>query len=203
MNTHTESEFPKTPANYTPLSPLSFLRRASSVFPSYPAVIYAGRRYTWSDVYGRACQLANALRRLGVRQGDTVSIVAANTPELFEAHYGVPMAGAVLNTINVRLDPATITHILRHSQCRLLIVDTQFSPAVKAALGTHGDVEVVDIVDDLAVLKPGEGERLGNMTYEEMLCLSSREPPPSQPKDEWDAITDPTPSRLLVRAWKK
>jgi fatty-acyl-CoA synthase len=183
-----ESAFPKTPANYAPLSPLSFLRRAGSVFPSHPAVIYGERRYTWRDVYGRACRLANALRHLGIREGDTVSLLAANTPELFEAHYGVPMAGAVLNTINVRLDPATIAHILGHSRCKLLIADTQFSLALKAALAAREGIEVIDIVDDRAVLKPGEGERLGKMTYDELLNFGNPEAPPSQPKDEWDAI---------------
>jgi fatty-acyl-CoA synthase len=189
MDRQTENEFPKTPANYVPLSPLSFLRRANTAFPTHPAVIYGGRSYTWNDVYRRACQLATALRRVGIEEGDTVSIIAANTPELFEAHFGVPMAGAVLNTINIRLDGQTIAHVLRHSLCRVLIADTQFSPAVKAALAINSEVQVVDIVDDLAVLKPGEGERLGKMTYDELLCVGSPEIPPSQPKDEWDAIT--------------
>jgi len=183
-----ESAFPKTPANYAPLSPLSFLRRASGVFPSHPAVIYGDRRYTWRDVYDRACRLANALRHLGINEGDTVSMLAANTPELFEAHFGVPMAGAVLNTINVRLDAATIAHILGHSRCKLLIADTQFSPALKAALAVTEGIDVIDIVDDRAILKPGEGERLGKMTYDELLGLGTKEIPPPQPKDEWDAI---------------
>jgi fatty-acyl-CoA synthase len=188
MARQTENEFPKTPANYIPLSPLSFVRRANNAFPKHPAVIYDDRCYTWSDIYRRACQLAMALRRIGIQEGDTVSIIAANTPELFEAHFGVPMAGAVLNTINIRLDGQTIAHILRHSRCRLLIADTQFSPAVKAALAMNSEVQVVDIVDDLAVMKTGEGERLGKMTYDELLSAGSLEIPPPQPKDEWDAI---------------
>lgn len=183
-----ESAFSKTSANYTPLSPVSFLRRASGVFPSHPAVIYGDRRYTWRDVHDRACRLANALRRLGINQGDTVSMLAANTPELFEAHFGVPMAGAVLNTINIRLDAGTIAHILGHSRCKLLIADTQFSPALKEALAAHGDIMVIDIVDDRAVLKLGEGERLGKMAYDELLDLGTAETPPPQPQDEWDAI---------------
>jgi fatty-acyl-CoA synthase len=189
MARQTANEFPKTPANHVPLSPLSFLRRTNNAFPTHPAVIYGGRSYTWHDIYRRACQLAMALRRVGIEEGDTVSIIAANTPELFEAHFGVPMAGAVLNTINIRLDAPTIAHILHHSRCRLLIADAQFSPAVKAALAMTSEVQVVDIVDALAVLKPGEGERLGKMTYDDLLCVGSAEIPPSQPKDEWDGIT--------------
>ncbi len=95
-------------ANFIPLSPLSFIRRSRDIYPQRPAVIYGTRRYNWAQVYGRAVRLASALASRGVRRGDTVSIIAANTPELFEAHFGVPLAGAVLNTINTRLDAGTI-----------------------------------------------------------------------------------------------
>jgi fatty-acyl-CoA synthase len=98
------------------------------------------------------------------------------------------MAGAVLNTINVRLDAPTIAHILGHSRCKVLIADTQFSPALKAALAAHGDITVIDIVDGRAVLKPGEGEGLGKMTYDELLEFGTAETPPPQPRGEWDAI---------------
>jgi fatty-acyl-CoA synthase len=184
-----EREFPKTAANHVPLSPLSFLRRANAAFPAHPAVIYGERRYTWSEVFRRSCRLANALRRLGIKKRDTVSIISANTPELFEAHFGVPMSGAVLNTINTRLDAETIGYILSHGNSRLLFTDTQFSPTVKAALAKHDDIMVVDIVDESAILKPGEGERLGRMTYREVLLLGDESEPPAYPVDEWNEIS--------------
>ena len=184
-----ERELPKTAANYVPLSPLSFLRRANAVFPAHPAVIYGERCYTWSEVFQRSCRLANALRRLGIKKKDTVSIIAPNTPELFEAHFGVPMSGAVLNTINTRLDAETIGYILSHSNSRILLTDTQFSPIVKAALAKHDDIMVVDIVDEMAVFKSGEGERLGRMTYREVLLLGDDSEPPPYPADEWNEIS--------------
>jgi fatty-acyl-CoA synthase len=177
-------------ANFTPLSPLSFLRRTRDVYPQRPAVIHGARRYTWAEVYARTARLASALAARGVRRGDAVSIIAANTPELFEAHFGVPMAGAVLNTINTRLDAETIAYILEHGEARVLIADTQFSPAVKAALAELGtsDLLVVDIADPEAVFRPGEGERLGALTYEELLAEGDPEAPWSLPEDEWETI---------------
>ncbi|MDX1400562.1 MAG: AMP-binding protein [Kiloniellales bacterium] len=179
------------PANFTPLSPLSFLRRCRDIYTARPAVIYGNRRYSWADVYERTVRLAAALAARGVRRGDTVSIIAANTPELFEAHFAVPMAGAVLNTINTRLDPDTIAYILGHGEAKLLIADTQFSPAVKAALGEMGQKAppVIDIVDEMAQFRPGEGKRLGNLTYEELLSEGEGGIPAALlPDREWDTI---------------
>ena len=180
---------PRT-ANFTPLTPLSFLARTRDVYPKRLALIHGTRRYTWEQVYGRTVRLASALAARGVTRGDTVSIIAANTPELFEAHFGVPMAGAVLNTINTRLDAETIAYILEHGEAKVLIADTQFSPAVKAALAetSNKDVLVVDIEDETAVFRPGEGERLGPVTYEELLAEGDPEAPWSPPEDEWQTI---------------
>ena len=129
-----EDGLDKNAANSVPLSPLSFIARAKDVYPDHPAVIYGSRRYSWRQVYDRAVRLASALAKRGIGEGDTVSVIAANTPELFEAHFGVPMIGSVLNAINTRLDPETIAYILEHGDAKVLITDSQFSPAVKEAL---------------------------------------------------------------------
>ncbi|MEM7172332.1 MAG: acyl-CoA synthetase [Pseudomonadota bacterium] len=177
-------------ANFTPLSPLSFLSRAADVYPDRLGLVYGDRHYSWAEVYARCRRFASALTGLGVKRGETVSIIAANTPELFEAHFGIAMAGAVLNTINTRLDPETIAYILEHGDTRVLITDTQFSPRVKDALAATAtkEVIVVDIADDQADLHPGEGERLGRMTYEELLAKGDPEAAWSLPESEWDTL---------------
>ena len=124
----------KNSSNYIPLSPLTFLERVKDVYPDYDSLIYGNRHYTWKQTYNRCIQFASALEKQGIGIGDTVSILAANTPELFEAHYSVPMTGAVVNTINIRLDSHTIAYILKHSDAKLFIVDTQFSPIIKRSL---------------------------------------------------------------------
>ena len=185
-----EDGLDKNAANSVPLSPLSFIARAKDVYPDHPAVIYGSRRYSWRQVYDRAVRLASALAKRGIGEGDTVSVIAANTPELFEAHFGVPMNGSVLNAINTRLDPDTIAYILEHGDAKVLITDSQFSPAVKEALerSREQDLLVVDIVDDQAELRPGEGECLGTLTYEDLLAEGDPDHPWSLPKDEWRAL---------------
>nr|MCA8835464.1 AMP-binding protein [Pseudomonadota bacterium] len=113
--------FPQNAANHTPLSPLSFIKRAALMFPDHPAVIYGKRRYTWAETYKRTVQLATAITNHGLGKGDTVAILSANTPEMVEAHFGVAMAGAVLNSINTRLEPETIAYILEHGEAKMLI----------------------------------------------------------------------------------
>ena len=124
----------KNRANYIPLTPLTFIERTKDVYPDYESVIYGNRNYTWLKTYKRCTQFASSLEQQGIGLEDTVSIIAANTPELLEAHYSIPMTGGVINTINNRLDAQTIAYILEHSDAKLLITDTQFSPAVKKAL---------------------------------------------------------------------
>src|SRR6516225_2921808 len=121
-------------ANYAPLTPLTFLDWSADVYPDRPAVIHGSRRFTWAQTRERCRRLASALSARGVGRGDTVSVIAANTPEMAEAHFGIPMTGAVLNTINTRLDAATIAYILDHAQARVLIADREFSPVVDQAL---------------------------------------------------------------------
>ncbi|MEO0980900.1 MAG: AMP-binding protein, partial [Pseudomonadota bacterium] len=157
MQEHYEA-LPRHTANHVPLSPLSFLERTAAIFPDRTAVVYNDLRLTWSDVQARVRRLAASLTELGIGQGDTVSVLAANTPELFELHYAVPLTGAVLNTINIRLEAETVAYILDHSDARLVIADTAFSGVVRAAFELNGkSLPVVDIVDPDG---PG-GDRLG------------------------------------------
>ena len=133
---------------YVPLTPLSFLERAKDVYPNYEAIVYEDRKYTWAEVYKRAAKFASALDKIGVSKGDTVSFLAFNTPEIFEAHYSVPMMGGVLNTINIRLDANTIAYILEHSDAKVLVVDRQLHVEVKKALNKlNKKITIIDIND--------------------------------------------------------
>ena len=145
---HYDTNLDKNDANYVPLSPLSFLERTKNIYPNYEAIVYESRSYTWSEVYKRCVKFASALEKIGVKTGNTVSIMAFNTPEIFEAHYSVPMTGAVLNTINIRLDANTIAYILNHSDAKVLVVDRQLHGEVKKALSTlKKDIIIIDIND--------------------------------------------------------
>jgi len=182
--------FPKTPANYVPLTPLSFLRRAGEVHGEHTAIIHGDLRRTWRETYDRCVRLGHALSQRGIARNDTVSFICPNTPEMIEAHFGVNMSGAVLNSINTRLDADTIAYILEHSESRIVFADTQYSPVMKEALALMGDAApvVIDIVDPQADLKPGEGERLGAETYEEFIAGGNPGWDWSMPGDEWDAL---------------
>ncbi len=180
----------KNKANYIPLSPLSFITRAKDIYPNYESVVYGNRSYTWLQTYNRCTKFASALNKLGIGFGSTVSIIAANTPELLEAHYSIPMTGGVVNTINTRLDAETIAYILDHSDAKILITDTQFSPTIKKALSIYGKkIPIIDIHDDQAIFKDGEGEKIGDWTYEEFLKTGEDNFNWSLPKDEWQAIS--------------
>jgi len=175
----------KNAANYVPLTPIGFLLRSAAVYPNRLAVIHGGRRYTWREALGRCRRLAAALAVRGIGRGDTVALTAPNIPEAFEAHFGVPMAGAVLNALNIRLDPDTIAFILRHGEAKVLITDTEFAPTVRQALAQLDQKPIViDIVDTSG---PG-GERLGGMDYEAFLATGDPDFPEVTPADEWDAI---------------
>jgi len=175
----------KNAANYVPLSPIGFLLRSAAVYPGRLAVAYGERRYSWHQALERCRRLASALAAHGIGRGDTVALMAPNLPEAFEAHFGVPMAGAVLNALNIRLDPDTIALILRHGEAKVLITDTEFSPAIKEALARLDDKPtVIDIAD---VQGPG-GERLGEMDYEAFLATGDPEFAELTPTDEWEAI---------------
>ena len=188
-----ERDLGRNPANYAPLTPLSFLERAAAVYPHHPAVIHQDRRYTWEQVWQRACLLASALENLGIGKGDTVSFMGANTPETFEAHFGVPMSGAVLNTLNVRLDAKAIAFILQHAEAKVLFTDWEYSATVKAALGMLSANKPVVIDIDDPCFKPEKegagGERLGQQTYEEFIKGGDPAYCCFQVEDEWQAIS--------------
>ena len=176
--------FEKQTANYVPLTPLSFLPRTALMFGDRPSVIYGKRRYNWQQTYDRCRALASALTQHGIQKHDTVAVVAANTPELVECHFGVAMAGGVLNTINVRLDASTIAYILNHGEARFLITDTGFSAMNKQALAEIGrdDIIVIDIIDNEAAI---EGETLGQMDYEAFIAGGDSQFEWHMPEDEW------------------
>ena len=173
-------------ANYTPLSPLSLIARAAYTYPQHLAVVHGERRYTWAETYARSRRLASALSHAGVGVGDTVALVAANTPEMVEAHFGVPMTGGVLNTLNTRLDAEAIAFMLQHGGAKVLITDTEFSPAIEKALAELDSKPlVIDIVDALG---PG-GKRIGAVDYEAFIAGGDPEHAWQHPADEWNAIS--------------
>ena len=173
-------------ANFEPLSPVSFLRRAAQIAPAHTAVIHGDRRYTYAQFYERSCRLASALSRRGIGQGDCVAIMGANTPEMLEAHNGVPMLGAVLNSLNIRLDPRTIAFILEHGEAQVLLTDCGFSDTVREALALiDRELLVVDIDDPMAT----GGECLGAVDYEDFLAEGDPNFAPEPLLDEWQALS--------------
>ena len=183
-----EQGMQRNDANFVPLTPLSFLDRIKDVYPDYEALIYQDRKYTWKQVYDRCIHFASALNKIGVGEGDVVSIMAANTPELFEAHYSVPMTGGVINTINTRLDVRTVAYILDHSDCKVFIVDRQFQKVASEALAqVDREITVIDIDDQHAGL--GEIPSLGKLEYESFLLSGDEDFEWVRPKDEWQAIS--------------
>ncbi|CAN5751057.1 acyl-CoA synthetase [soil metagenome] len=176
---------PKTPANHVPLSPLSFLRKAAATHPGDPAGVYGAASRTWRETYARCRRLAGALRAAGLRRGGTVAVLAANTPELYECHFGVPMAGGVLAALNIRLDADTIAYILDHAEAEILITDSEFAPVVRDALAkAAARPTVIDILDPAS----GCATRLGEADYEAFLAGGDPETEWALPEDEWDAI---------------
>jgi fatty-acyl-CoA synthase len=182
-----DADLDRNPANFQPLTPLSFLERAAAVFPDHTAVVHGARKWSYAEFYARARRLASALAKNGVKRGDTVSVMLANTPAMLEAHYGVPMTGAVLNTLNTRLDAAIIAFTLDHADTKILITDREFSKTVKEALALAKAKPLVIDYDDPEFTGPGE--RLGSGEYEEFLAGGEADFAWSMPDDEWDAIS--------------
>ena len=176
--------------NHVNLTPISFLQRAADVYGDIPSIIYGSRQYTWKQTGERCRRMANALQKLGVTKGTTVAMMAANTPELAEAHFCVPMSGGVLNAINTRLDPDTVTYILEHGDAKVLITDTQFSGVMAEAIsGMKNPPMVVDIVDDQSEAPGGSGQRLGKTTWEQLLETGDDTGDWGLPESEWDALS--------------
>ncbi len=185
---HYDTNLDKNEANYVPLSPLSFLERTKNIYPNYEAIVYESRLYTWSEVYKRCVKFASALDKIGIKTGDTVSIMAFNTPEIFEAHYSIPMVGAVINAINTRLDPKTISYILDHSDAKVLIVDRQFHEVINKALeNVKNKITIIDIDDK--DIDTSSFKKIGDLEYESFLSTGDENYDWKKPKDEWQAIS--------------
>ena len=181
-----EAGLERRQANFTALSPLSFIRRSARVYPEHIALVHGPLRQTWTDTYRRCRQLASALTQRGIGSGDTVAIMSPNVPAMYEAHFGVPMAGAILNTLNIRLDADTLSFILDHGEAKALITDGEFSDVMRKALTKAGrDLLVIDINDPL-----GPPDRnIGQITYEALLDEGDPEFDWMPPEDEWQAIS--------------
>jgi len=173
-------------ANYTPLTPLSFITRAADVYPNRTAVVHKSLRRTWAETYRRCCQLASALHKRGIGQGDTVAVMAPNLPETFEAHFAVPMAGAVLNALNIRLDAEAISFILQHGEAKVVIVDREFSEVIQRAVRMMANKPLVIDIDD--PFYEG-GELIGEKDYEALLSEGDPDFAWQMPEGEWEAIT--------------
>jgi fatty-acyl-CoA synthase len=185
MNSMYQQGLDKCEANYTPLSPLSFVERAASVYPQRTSVVHGARRFTWRETFARCRRLDSALRQRGFGLGDTIAIVATNIPAFYEALFGVPACGAVLNPINIRLDADAIAFILDHGEAKAVMVDTEFAPVMREALAKCSVKPlVIDIADEQAPCH----ERLGDLEYEELLAEGDPEAPWQLPADEWQAM---------------
>ncbi|HEX3430854.1 MAG TPA: acyl-CoA synthetase [Rhizomicrobium sp.] len=174
------------PANFQPLTPISFLERAALVFPDHTAIVHGKLKFSYAEFYTRSRRLASALAERGIGRGHTVAAMLANTPQMLEAHYGVPMTGAVLCNLNTRLDPAALAFILDHGEARVLITDREFAPIVKETLRLANVRPFIIDVDDREF--PQQGERLGSIEYKEVLAGGDPEFAWMPPEDEWDAI---------------
>lgn len=188
MVSHTiyEQGLEQVPANFEALSPLTFLERAASVYPLKTAVVYQGVRRNWQDTYTRCRRLASALQRRGVRKGETVSIICPNLPEHFEAHFAIPMIGAVLNSINTRLDASAVAFILEHAEAKVLFTDREMTPITKQAVKMLGRKILVIDIDDPSF---EGGELLGELSYEALLAEGDPEFEWQTPDNEWNAIS--------------
>ena len=177
----------QNPANYVPLSPLSFIERSAFVYPKRISIIQGARQYTWKESYDRCRQLASALINHGIGKGDTVAVMLPNTAPMFECHFGVPMTGAVLNTLNTRLDAEAIAFMLQHGEAKVLITDPEFTATVKAALALIDGPKplVIDIIDPEFT----GGEALGEKDYEAFLSEGEPDFAWQLPENEWDAIS--------------
>ncbi len=180
-------ELPRTPANFVALSPLRYLDRAAYIYPNQNAIIHGKRRITWREKYNRCRQFANQLQKLGIGKNDTVSVLLPNVPAMIEAHFAVPMAGAVLNTLNTRLDAKTVAFMLEHAESKVLLVDPEFTALATEALAlVSQDIYVIDVADEEF---EGEDKRIGQIEYEDWIAQGDANFEWHLPQDEWDAIS--------------
>ena len=182
-----DTDLPRTEANFAPFTPLAFIQRTAEVYPDKLAIVHGDLRQSWGQTYARCRQLASALQQAGIGKNDTVAVMLPNTPPMVEAHFGVPMAGAVLNTLNTRLDPEAVAFMLDHGQAKALIVDPEFASIVKKALAlreSKAPLLVIDVEDALY----GEGQQIGSITYDPFVAQGDPKFEWKYPADEWDAI---------------
>ena len=183
-----DQDLPQTPANHAPMSPLSFIERTAEVYPTRLAIVHGDLRQDWATTYRRTRQLASALAQAGIGKNDTVAVMLPNTPPMVEAHFGVPMAGAVLNALNTRLDPETIAFMLDHGEAKAVIVDPEFSGTMKKALALRQAKTPLLVIDVEDALYTGACDKLGSTTYEAFVASGDADFDWSLPGDEWDAI---------------
>jgi fatty-acyl-CoA synthase len=183
-----DQDLPQTPANHAAISPLSFIERTAEVYPHRLAIVHGGSRQDWATTYRRCRQLASALAQAGIGKNDTVAVMLPNTPPMVEAHFGIPMAGAVLNAINTRLDPETVAFMLDHGEAKAVIVDPEFAGVMKKALALRQSTRPLLVIDVEDVLYTGPTEKLGELTYEAFVARGDADFSWSLPANEWDAI---------------
>ena len=183
-----DQDLPRTEANFAALSPLSFIERAAEVYPDRLAVVHGDLRRSWGELFTRCRQLASALERHGVRKGDTVAVMLPNTPPMVEAHFGIPVTGAVLNALNTRLDAETIAFMLDHGEAKVVIVDVEFAGVMKKALAMRKATTPLLVIDVADALYEGEVQRIGSIGYDAFLASGDAAYAWRLPDDEWDAI---------------
>jgi fatty-acyl-CoA synthase len=178
----------KTPANYAALSPLAFIQRSAEVYPDKLAVVHGNLRRTWLEVFTRCRQLASALEKHGICKGDTVAVMLPNTPPMLEAHFGIPVTGAVLNALNTRLDAETIAFMLDHGEAKVVIVDPEFAGTMHQALALRRSSLPLLVIQAEDVLYTGDSQRIGSINYDDFLATGDADYDWRLPDDEWDAI---------------
>ena len=183
-----DQDMPRTAANHAALSPLDFIERAAQVYPERLAIVHGALRQTWAQTYDRCRQLASALQKHGIGKNDTVAVILPNTPPMVEAHFGVPMAGAVLNTLNTRLDPEAIAFMLDHGEAKALIVDPEFSALIAKALPLRTATTPLLLIEVQDALYDQPAQALGGTTYEDFVAQGDAQFAWQMPGDEWDAI---------------
>ncbi|PTV49484.1 acyl-CoA synthetase [Acinetobacter pittii] len=181
-------ELPRTPANFVALSPLRYLERAAYIYPNQASIIHGKRKISWKETYQRCCQFASQLKQLGIEKNDTVSVLLPNIPAMIEAHFAVPMAGAVLNTLNTRLDAKTIAFMLEHAESKVLLVDPEFVNLAREALSLIPNQHII-VIDVADTEYEGENQFLGSFEYEEWIAQGDINFSWHLPEDEWDAIS--------------
>ena len=184
-----DQDLPRLEANFAALSPLSFIERTAEVYPDRLAVVYGSLRRSWSEMFTRCCQLASALEKHGVGKGDTVAVMLPNSPAMLEAHFGIPVTGAVLNALNTRLDAETLAFMLDHGEAEVVLVDPEFSGVMQKALALRKAASPLLVIDVEDSLYTGQVERIGSMLYEDFLATADPAYTWKLPADEWDAIS--------------